>query len=35
VLTRIAATPLGQLDQLLPDQWKAARAAEAALTPAD
>jgi len=33
VLTRLPATPVSQLDQLLPDQWKAARAAEAALTP--
>jgi len=35
VLTRLPATPVNQLDQLLPDRWKAARAAEAALTPAD
>jgi transposase len=27
LLTRIAATPVSQLDQFLPDQWKAARAA--------
>jgi hypothetical protein len=36
VLTRIAATPLSQLDQLLPDRWKAVRtsaSAEAALAP--
>jgi hypothetical protein len=24
-LTRIAATPMSQLDQFLPDRWKAAR----------
>jgi len=38
VLTRLAATPLSQLDQLLPDRWKAAQpsqAAEPALTPAN
>jgi transposase len=35
VLSRLPATPVSQLDQLMPDQWKAARAAEAALTPAD
>jgi len=29
VLTRIAATPVSQLDQFLPDRWKAARAAPA------
>jgi len=30
VLTRIAATPVSQLDQFLPDRWKAARATAAA-----
>jgi transposase len=35
VLTRLPGTPVSQLHQLLPDHWKAARAAEAALTPAD
>lgn len=38
VLTRLAATPISQLDQLLPDRWKAAQpsqAAEPALTPAN
>ena len=35
VLTRLAATPLSQLDQLLPDRWKAARVTEAALVPAN
>ncbi len=30
VLTRIAATPVSQLDQFLPDRWKAARATPAA-----
>jgi hypothetical protein len=31
VLTRIAATPMSQLDQFLPDQWKAARPTPPAL----
>lgn len=31
VLTRIAATPMSQLDQFLPDQWKAARQTPLAL----
>jgi hypothetical protein len=30
VLTRIAETPVSQLDQFLPDQWKAAQAANPA-----
>jgi transposase len=34
VLTRIAATPISRLPELLPDRWKAARAAAAAIVPA-
>jgi len=30
VLTRIAETPVSQLDQFLPDRWKTARAASPA-----
>ncbi len=32
VLTRIAATPVSQLPDLLPDRWQAARAAAVATT---
>src|SRR5262249_51709557 len=34
VLTRLPATPAGQLGELLPDHWQAARQAKTAIHPA-